>query len=124
MAYNIKDVKEVEYLSKLLEDKGFKCYMYKDNPRIGKNPGEKVKREIKKSSCVLAFCTKNGHQSAWLNQEIGFTLGQRKPIIPIAQDNKYVDGLLQGTEYYQLDIHNPSIPGFDNLLKYLKKVIK
>ncbi len=121
ISFNIKDKVSVKELTVLLRQNGYSCVMAAENIQPGEVLSEKVKLEIEASSCLIAVCSKNGARSAWVNQEIGFAMGQEIPIIPISTETKYIDGLLQGTEYIGLDIDNPSIKAMKDLIAALKK---
>jgi len=76
------------------------------NVRPKKHPqylSEKIKGLIQQSDCVVALLTKNGVQSNWVHQEIGYSI-DKKPLIPIVEsDIRSEDlGFLQGTEYIPL----------------------
>ncbi len=72
-------------------------------------PGEPVDKrileQIRKSDCVVAFLTRNGIRSNWVQQEIGYSVQHNKTLIPIVE--KGVDSkdlaALQGREYIEYD---------------------
>jgi len=72
-------------------------------------PGErldkKVFEQIKKSDCIVALLTRNGMRSSWVQQEIGFSLQQGKPVIPMVEKGIELKDLaaLQGREYIEYD---------------------
>ena len=51
----------------------------------GERLDEKVFEQIKKSNCIVALLTRNGMRSSWVQQEIGFSLQQGKPVIPMVE---------------------------------------
>ncbi len=72
-------------------------------------PGErldkKVFEQIKKSDCIVALLTRNGIRSNWVQQEIGYSLQQGKPVIPMVEKGIEPKDLaaLQGREYVEYD---------------------
>jgi hypothetical protein len=52
---------------------------------LGCDFGEKIKSEINCSNLVLAIITRNSLKSTWVNQEIGYTLGSKKDLIPVKE---------------------------------------
>ena len=76
-------------------------------------PGEtldkKVFDQIEKSNLVVVLLTQNGIRSNWVNQEIGYSIDQNKPIIPLVEKGiKSEDlGALQGKEFIEYD---PNLP--------------
>ncbi|MCK4396728.1 toll/interleukin-1 receptor domain-containing protein [candidate division WOR-3 bacterium] len=75
----------------------------------GQNLSKKVFTQIENSNCVVALLTRNGIRSNWVQQEIGFALKTKRPVIPLVEkglDTKEL-GALQGREYIEYD---PSYP--------------
>jgi len=71
----------------------------------GERLDEKVLEQIKKSDCIVALLTRNGMRSSWVQQEIGFSLQQGKPVIPMVEKGIEPKDLaaLQGREYIEYD---------------------
>jgi hypothetical protein len=71
----------------------------------GERLDEKVLEQIKKSNCIVALLTRNGMRSSWVQQEIGFSLQQGKPVIPMVERGIEPKDLaaLQGREYIEYD---------------------
>lgn len=76
-------------------------------------PGEpldkKVFEQIRKSDCIVVLLTRNGIRSKWVQQEIGYSLQQNKPLIPIVERGIDPEALaaLQGREYIEYDTYQP-----------------
>jgi len=72
-------------------------------------PGERLDKEvfeqIKNSDCIVALLTRNGLRSNWVQQEIGYSLQQDKPVIPMVEKGIEPKDLaaLQGREYIEYD---------------------
>ncbi len=64
---------------------------------------DKIKMLIQQSDCVVALLTRDGVDSNWVHQEIGYTL-DKKPLIPIVESDVPPGdlGFLQGAEYIPL----------------------
>jgi hypothetical protein len=86
---------------------GIQCYMAERDWKFGASLTAKIEEAIKRSECVLAFLTKDGAASAYVNQEIGIAHNMRKPIIPIVEKGATLQGLQVGTEYVELDREQP-----------------
>lgn len=76
-------------------------------------PGEAIERkilsQIERADCVIVLLTRNGTRSAWVQQETGYTISARKPLIPIVErgiDQRAL-GVLQGREYIEYDPYKP-----------------
>ena len=76
-------------------------------------PGErldkKVFSEIEKSNCMVILLTKKGIRSNWVQQEIGYSMKSKIPIIPIVEKGVKPKelGSLQGKEYIEYDPSKP-----------------
>lgn len=75
----------------------------------GQPISQKVFNEIKKSDCVVALFTRNGVRSNWVQQEIGYALKTKRPLIPLVErrTNPRDLGALQDIEYIE---YNPNKP--------------
>ena len=75
----------------------------------GQRIEEKVFNEIGKSNCVVILLTQNGMRSAWVQQEIGYALNTKRPVIPLVETgiNAKDLGALQGREYIEYDPNWP-----------------
>ncbi len=77
------------------------------------SPGEpldkKVFEQIGSSDCVAVLLTRDGMRSNWVQQEIGFAISSRKPLIPLVEKGiAQADlGALQGREFIQYDPDRP-----------------
>ena len=66
---------------------------------------EKIKNLILQSHCVLTILTRNGLNSTFVQQEIGFALGKNKPVIPLVDKDIHAEelALLQGMQYISIN---------------------
>jgi len=60
---------------------------------------DKIKSLIMQSHCLLAILTRNGLDSKWVQQEIGFAIGKNKTLIPFVEEGIHTEdlALLQGS---------------------------
>ncbi|HCC69180.1 MAG TPA: hypothetical protein DEP99_04765 [Nitrospiraceae bacterium] len=76
-------------------------------------PGEpldkKVFAQIEKADCIVILLTKNGLRSNWIQQEIGYAIKNRKPLIPLVEKGTDPRDLaaLQSKEYIEYDPFKP-----------------
>ncbi|MCK4251539.1 toll/interleukin-1 receptor domain-containing protein [candidate division WOR-3 bacterium] len=75
----------------------------------GQKLDKKVFMEINKSNCVVVLLTKKGIRSNWVQQEMGYAMKSKIPLIPIVEKgvNTKELGALQGKEYIE---YNPGKP--------------
>jgi len=86
---------------------------------------DKIKELTQQSHCVLAILTRNGLNSTFVQQEVGFALGTSKPVIPFVEIGIHAEelALLQGREYVSIDWSNlkSSFSKLHNWVYHLKK---
>jgi nucleoside 2-deoxyribosyltransferase len=107
ISHSTHDQGLVMYLARLLKKFGV-------DPSVAEwylTPGEpfdkKIEGQIRSSDCIIVLLTRNGIRSSWVQQEIGYSMGQGKPIIPIVEKGiePKVLGALEGKEYIEYDPH-------------------
>ena len=86
---------------------------------------EKIQNLIFQSHCLLATLTRNGLNSTFVQQEIGFALGRKKSVIPFVETGIPQEklALLQGMECIPIDWDNleDSFSQLNNWVYGLKK---
>lgn len=100
---------------------GVELRLSEHDPQPGQHLPTKVQKALNGSHAVLVFITEAAQASAYVNQEIGWALRAKKPIIPVVQKGITGDELamLQGVEYIEFDFTNPEA-GRDALLNRLR----
>lgn len=111
LSHSIKDEKLVRLIARNLEVNNISPIIAVD-VRPSNHPQmitDKVKILLQQSDCVIAFLTKAGVESGWVQQEIGYSL-DKKPIIPIVESGIQTSQLafLNGTEFIQIQRGNIS----------------
>jgi len=91
------------YLANLLNKFGVESVVAEWYLTPGEPLDKKVFDQIDKSDCVVALLTRNGIRSNWVQQEIGYSLKQDKPVIPIVEKGVKDLAALQGKEYIEYD---------------------
>ena len=91
------------YLANLLNKFGVESVVAEWYLTPGEPLDKKVFDQIDKSNCVVALLTRNGIRSNWVQQEIGYSLKQDKPIIPIVEKGVKDLAALEGKEYIEYD---------------------
>lgn len=108
ISYSTKDEKLVSclksYLGNLVE-----VYLAPEDPQPGQILAEKIRQEIGKSDLFIVLLTPNSTISSYVNQEIGYAEGIKKPVIPVVLEGTPDKALamLQGREYIKFDPQNP-----------------
>lgn len=105
ISHSTKDQGLVISLANLLTKFGVEVFVAEWYLSPGEHLDKKVFEQIEKSNCVVALLTRNGIRPNWVQQEIGYSLKQDKPVIPIVEKGiKKEDlGALQGKEYIEYD---------------------
>jgi len=103
ISHSTRDQGLVIYLANLLNKFGVETVVAEWYLTPGEPLDKKVFDRIDKSDCVVALLTRNGIRSNWVQQEIGFSLKQDKPVIPIVEKGIDLKDLaaLQGKEYIE-----------------------
>lgn len=118
ISHSTSDFSLVYQLKEWLEINGITAYLAELDPQYGESIADKVARAIDQSDCVIAFLTKDGARSRWVNQEIGYAEGVPKLVIPVAEEGVTVPGFLEGREYVPFTWDNPA-EAIDKLIAYL-----
>lgn len=84
------------------------CYLAERDWKFGNTLATKIEAAITSSDCVVAFLTKAGSSSSYVNQEIGLAKGKGKLCIPVIEKGVSLAGLQVGDEYIELDRFNPT----------------
>lgn len=99
---------------------GIELYLAEHDPRPGTDLSEKIRAEIDASDAVLVFVTDASQASAYVNQEIGYALHAKKPLVPLVQVGIPAEqlGMLGAVERIHFDFTHPQT-GRDQLLVHL-----
>lgn len=99
---------------------GIELYLAEHDPRPGVDLSEKIRAEIDASDAVLVFVTDASQASAYVNQEIGYALHAKKPLVPLVQLGIPAEqlGMLGDVERIHFDFTRPEA-GRDLLLLHL-----
>ncbi|MEO0020254.1 MAG: toll/interleukin-1 receptor domain-containing protein [candidate division WOR-3 bacterium] len=121
ISHSTRDRGIVISLANLLKDFGVEVIVAEWYLTPGARIDKKVFTQIRNSDCVVALLTRNGIRSNWVNQEIGYSFQENKPIIPLVEKGTDAKDLaaLQGREYIEYDPNQP-----DQALKKLSTHIK
>ena len=109
LSHNHRDRAWTERLGAQAAALGIKPYLAEHDLRPGPLLAEKVQAEIRRSAAVVVLISDNSVNAAYVQQEIGFALAQRKIVVPLVQQGILVEALamLQGVEYISFDFENP-----------------
>jgi nucleoside 2-deoxyribosyltransferase len=109
MSHSTRDQRLVIALANVLSKFGINVSVAEWYLTPGQRFDKKVFAEIENSDCVVALLTQNGIRSNWVQQEIGYALKSRKPLIPLVEKGIANRDLaaLQGIEYIEYDPYQP-----------------
>ena len=123
ITHSVRDQGLVISLANLLSKFGIEVVVAVWYLAPGTSLDKKVREQIKEADCVVALLTRNGIRSNWVQQEIGYSLSLKKPIIPVVE--KGIDlknlGVLEGKEYIEYDPYKPQ-QAFSKLSTYVKSL--
>ena len=108
VSHNIRDVELAKQLVLDAASQGILAYVFEHDLQPGSVVADKIQTAIQGSHVVLALLTKDGADSAYVQQEVGAARQLGKPIIPIVEvgvNDKRL-GMLAGVEYLPFDRDN------------------
>lgn len=85
ISHSTRDRGLVIALARLFSKLGVEVFVADWNLTPGERIDKRVFREIEDADCVVVLLTKNGMRSNWVQQEIGFALQKRRPLIPLVE---------------------------------------
>lgn len=102
---------------------GVTAYLAEHDPRPGTILADKVKQNIKRCNAFVVLLTHNTANSAYVHQEVGFALAERKLVIPLVQPGvgEAQLAMIQGVEWIPFDFDNPQV-GLASFTSELKRV--
>ncbi len=109
ISHSTRDQGLVITLANLLTQFGVEVFVAEWYLAPGELLDSKVFSQIEQADCVVVLLTQNGIRSNWVQQEIGYAIKLKKPIIPLVErgmDPKDL-GALQGREYIEYDPSQP-----------------
>jgi hypothetical protein len=112
ISHSGKDREWVDLVRKRIEASGFDAYLAEyDIAGIGHELMPKIHDAITASAAIVVMLTENAAGSPIVREEIGFSLGQRKLVVPLVTpavaQNPAALGMLNGREYIPFDIDEP-----------------
>ncbi|MDI6704231.1 MAG: toll/interleukin-1 receptor domain-containing protein [bacterium] len=109
ISHSTQDRGLVIAFTKLLAKFGVEVFVAEWYLTPGEHLDRKVFTQIEKADCMVVLLTKNGMRSNWVQQEIGYGIKTRKPLIPLVEKGTDPGNLaaLQGREYIEYDPFKP-----------------
>ncbi len=104
-----KDEQIAEKLKRQLEQMGSDVYMFEHDQQPGADITDKITKEIDNHDMLFALFTKNGGQSSYVQQEIGYAKKAGKPIVPFVESGigQEALGMVANIEHIKFDPDNP-----------------
>ena len=89
---------------------GIEVFIHEEYPEPGRLVSSKIQDAIEAADALVVLITDNSTSSAYVNQEIGWALKAKKPVIPlVAAGVSGADiGMLQGIEFIPFHPDQPS----------------
>jgi len=101
----------VELVRKRIEEQGFSAYLAEYDLQPGADLAAKIQTAIAASDAVVVVLTENAAASPIVRDEIGYSLGLNKPLVPLVAPavarNGTMLGILNGHEHFPFDIDSP-----------------
>ena len=125
ISHSTKDFQLVEGLVKFLKNYGIEAYIAERDYQIGRSVSQKIMQNIDTSDYFLVVYTKNGKDSAFVHQEIGYWKDKKRDsdLIPFVEKGLSPIGLLSNDEYIEFEPINPNL-GIINVERYITLTTK
>ena len=125
ISHSMKDSQLVRVLVKNLENYSVQAYIAERDYQPGKQLSQKIMQNIDTSNYFLVVYTINGEDSIYVQQEIGYWLGQKKfsDFIPLVAKGINPRGFLHDLEFIEFDQQKPKL-GIVNVINYVNQQIK
>jgi len=109
LSHSSRDEPIVEPIRAQAQSLEVEVYLHEMHPEPGARLSLKITEAIKASDALVVLVTLNTVTSAYVNQEIGFALGQQLPVIPLVSRGVAGEQLamLEGVEYISFDPDHP-----------------
>jgi D-arabinose 5-phosphate isomerase GutQ len=109
LSHSGKDEQIAEKLKNQLEQMGSDVYMFEHDQQPGSSITDKLTRAIDRCDMLFALFTKQGGQSNYVQQEIGYAKRAGKSIVPFVESgvDRSALAMLAGVEYIRFDPDNP-----------------
>jgi D-arabinose 5-phosphate isomerase GutQ len=104
-----KDEHIAEKLKRQLEQMGSNVYMFQHDQQPGVGITNKITKAIDDHDMLFALFTKNGGQSSYVQQEIGYAKKAGKLIVPFVESGVGQEtlGMVADIEHIKIDPDNP-----------------
>lgn len=103
VSHSTKDISgDVGEVCEIFEKCRIKCFIADRDAPLGEPLPEEIRKAIEESELFLVFLTNNSKKSPWVNQEIGYALGRRIPVIPLKKGRMKVKGLIESAKYVKM----------------------
>ena len=126
VSHSIIDKALITQFDSALKSTGIKLIVAEHHFDVERTVTEKIKDQIRSADFALILLTKNGFDSKFVQQEIGFINSQKMPFIQLVEKGieKQITGFNFGREYISYDRESPekSIEKTkDEMIKFLTR---
>lgn len=118
ISYSHQDNQQVEPIIRGLQDMGYRVW-YDTGITIGGRWPDIIAEHVMKSSCVVAFLSRNAMASDYCQEEIFFALEEHRPIIPVYLEEVILPPGLRMRLNIRQAIHRPRFQSNANFLEKL-----
>ena len=105
MSYALKNSDAVGYADQLIRCPDVKTFVAERSVLLGDPLDEEIKKGIRACNLFVVLLSKESESSIYVNQEIGYALSLRKPILPILLDKIKLPGMLNSENPKYVDVY-------------------
>lgn len=125
ISHSVKDVEIIKKIAENLSNHDIYPYIAERDLNPGIELSKKIMKQIDASDYFILVYSKNGKESEFVIQEVGYWLGKHKiyNLIPLVEKGVTPEGFLKDLEYIEFFPDTPEI-GILNATNYLNRSIK
>ena len=111
LSHAISDKPLIKYLKSHCNRKGIELLIAEHFITVSDVINQKIKSLIAESEIALILLTKDGTNSKFVHQEIGYIESLKKPALFIVEkgQQQYITGFVYGKDFIELDTEKPDI---------------
>ena len=111
LSHAISDKLLINHLKRSCDKNGLQLLIAEHTTSVSRTITEKIKNLIANSEIALFLLTKQGTNSKFVQQEIGYIESLQKPALFIVEkgEQKFITGFAYGKDFIELDTENPDI---------------
>lgn len=110
LSYNTSDKGLAGQVKRALEERGQSAFLAHEDIRPSAQWVEEIRQHLDSCTALIAIVTQDFAKSDYTNQEVGFAMGRRKPVLTFRFSNSRLPGFLQSTQAMDASVDKLASP--------------